>query len=68
MDRPSFSKVSKQLEKDEDNFRQIALFMSHSVWGGSVIKYAGIPDCPASCQPGTGLKITNDAVHGPVPE
>jgi hypothetical protein len=27
-----------------------------------------MPDCPASCQSGTGLKITNDAVHGPVPE
>jgi hypothetical protein len=29
---------------------------------------AGMPDCPASCLSGTGLKITNDAVNGPVPE
>jgi hypothetical protein len=27
-----------------------------------------MPDCPASCQSGTGLKITNDAVNCPVPE
>jgi hypothetical protein len=29
---------------------------------------AGMPDCPASWQSGTGLKITNEAVIGPVPE
>jgi hypothetical protein len=34
----------------------------------SVTLNAGIPDCPASCQSGTGLKITNDAIHGPVRE
>jgi hypothetical protein len=28
----------------------------------------GIPDCPASCQSGTGLEKTNDAVSSPVPE
>jgi hypothetical protein len=27
---------------------------------------AGIPDFPASCQSGTGLKLINDAVNGPV--
>jgi hypothetical protein len=34
----------------------------------SVTLNAGMLDCPASCQSGTGLKITNDAVHGKVPE
>ncbi len=29
---------------------------------------AGMPDCPASNQSGTGLKITNDAGTGPVPD
>jgi hypothetical protein len=29
---------------------------------------AGKPDCPASSQSGTGLKITNDAGTGPVPD
>jgi hypothetical protein len=28
----------------------------------------GMPDCPASCQSGTGLEKTNDAVSSPVPE
>ncbi len=27
---------------------------------------AGMPNCPASDQSGTGLKITNDAGSGPV--
>jgi hypothetical protein len=26
------------------------------------------PDCPASCQSGTGLEKTNDAGNSPVPE
>jgi hypothetical protein len=41
---------------------------SHETLPLSVTLNAGMPDCPASCQSGTGLKITNDAVHGPVPE
>ncbi len=29
---------------------------------------AGMPDCPASDQSGTGIKKTNDAGTGPVPD
>jgi hypothetical protein len=29
---------------------------------------AGVPDCPASSQSSTGLKKTNDAGTGPVPD
>jgi hypothetical protein len=29
---------------------------------------AGMPDCPASGQSGTGMNKANDAVIGPVPE
>jgi hypothetical protein len=29
---------------------------------------AGMPDCPASDQSGTGMKKTNDAGTGPVPD
>jgi hypothetical protein len=29
---------------------------------------AGMPDCLASCQSGTGLQIINDAKNGPVPD
>jgi hypothetical protein len=31
-------------------------------------KTAGMPDCAASYQSGTGLKKTNDAGNNPVPE
>jgi hypothetical protein len=33
-----------------------------------MVQNAGMPDCPASSQSGTGMKKTNDAETGPVPE
>jgi hypothetical protein len=34
----------------------------------SAILTTEMPDCPASCQSGTGLEKANDAGSGPVPE
>jgi hypothetical protein len=34
----------------------------------SIDIYIEMPDCPASGQSGTGLKKTNDAETGPVPD
>jgi hypothetical protein len=42
--------------------------MSMSMSIDIYIENAGMPDCPASGQSGTGLKKTNDAETGPVPD